>query len=90
MEYFIYLLIRIEVPRNLVIYYNVENMKIPQILKQILVICGEKEMEFILQKEGSENEIIISDISLILNLPDFEDKDLESKLNECLVKLKSL
>lgn len=61
-------------------------------INEIVKLCAKNNFEFILTKEGDKNKfnIIVEEKKFILNIPDFEDKNLISTLNKKIEELKNL
>lgn len=76
------------VKNELVIYKKTEHMPIPEILNKLLILCGEKDVEFRLNKENLENsvDIDLNNKIITISIIDYEDKNLvnllETKFNE--------
>jgi hypothetical protein len=74
------------------IYNKIQHMPIPEKLNELLVLCGRKDIEFILKKEDGDNSIDYNNESkkITINFIDHEDVEMENLLDNKIKELKEL
>lgn len=61
-------------------------------INELVKLCAKNNFEFILTKDGDKNkfDIVAEEKKFILNIPDFDDKNLIFILNQKIEELKNL
>jgi hypothetical protein len=61
-------------------------------LNELLILCGINDIVFTYQKEGEDNYIDFNktDKTIVVNVSDYEDKELDSLINSKIEELKEL
>lgn len=80
------------VKKENVIYNKIKNMPIPEKLNELLVLCGQNNIEFVLRREDEKNEVSYDNETkkVSINFVNSEDKELETLLSNKINELKEL
>lgn len=72
--------------------YSIKKNFMTDKLNELVKLCGINDIEFIMTKEGDENqiELLKEEKKFILNVPNTEDKELENLLSNKINELKEL
>ena len=59
-------------------------------LFELITLCGNNDVEFVIQTDGNENYVVFNDKKLIINIIDIKDKKIIKTLEEKIEELQKL
>ena len=65
-------------------------MSIAEMLFELITLCGNNDVEFVIQTDGNENYVVFNDKKLIINIIDIKDKKIIKTLEEKIEELQKL